>query len=432
MSEYVNLCSMATELGLSSKSVIMSICVFLGIEIHKIPRNCLQYTYAISKADSNKIYDFIKLHPDKKERTDFLRNQGRIRNFGSWENWKESMCKNYKKSMLEKYGVENSMYLSSAKEKLKQTNIKKYGAENVFASEHGKQKIKETMLKKYGVENPSHLEYTKEKDKQTCLKKYGVTHYSQTKEFQSQRYKHFCYDGVFFDSSWELAVWVYCKDHDIAIEREPCSFDYEYEGKQHTYFPDFKINGKLVEVKGEHLLKMLKNSKENVNAAKYSCMCKNNIEIWTKKEVQLYLDYVDQKYGCEIYDSAAILKDNINKYVTSSFISKAKDLFGDTYDYSEVQCSSSNDKVSILCPKHGKFVISALHHLEGQGCPKCTKPGNKSLTLEQKNTRNRHIKLAIECGMAVADAAVLFGLSSSLIKKYTKRKITEYEKGIDK
>ena len=109
---------MATELGLSSKSVIMSICVFLGIEIHKIPRNCLRYMYAISKADSNKIDDVIKLHPDKKERANFLRKQGRIRNFGSWENWKESMCKNYKKSMLEKYGVENPSHSEYMKEKL--------------------------------------------------------------------------------------------------------------------------------------------------------------------------------------------------------------------------------------------------------------------------------------------------------------------------
>ena len=116
-----------------------------------------------------------------------------------------------------------------------------------------------------------------------------------------------------------------------------------------------------------------------------------------------------------------MVKDKVNKYVTSSFITKAKDLFGCVYDYSEVKCSNSNDKVSILCPKHGKFVISALHHLEGQGCPRCTKVGNKSLTLEQKNTRNRHIKLAIECGMAVADAAVLFSLSSPLIMKYAKR-----------
>ena len=125
MSEYVNLCSIVIEFGLSSKDVIRSICVFLGIEIYKIPRNKLQYIYAISKEDSDKVRDFIKLHPDKKERANFLRNQGRIRNFGSWENWKESMCKNYKKSMLKKYGVENSMYLNSTKEKLKKNKHEK-------------------------------------------------------------------------------------------------------------------------------------------------------------------------------------------------------------------------------------------------------------------------------------------------------------------
>lgn len=54
-----------------------------------------------------------------------------------------------------------------------------------------------------------------------------------------------------FDSSWELAIWIYCKDHNISIEHNPCTFVYEYDGKQHLYLVDFRINGKLVEVKGD-------------------------------------------------------------------------------------------------------------------------------------------------------------------------------------
>ena len=56
---------------------------------------------------------------------------------------------------------------------------------------------------------------------------------------------------------------------------------------------------------------------------------------------------------------------------TEEFIKKAKLIHGDKYDYSKVEYSSWFKKVCIICPKHGEFWQMPAKHLIGQGCPKC-------------------------------------------------------------
>ena len=56
-----------------------------------------------------------------------------------------------------------------------------------------------------------------------------------------------------FDSQWELDVYTYCKDNGIEVEYTPrIKFKYESNGRRYTYHPDFRITGKLYEVKGDH------------------------------------------------------------------------------------------------------------------------------------------------------------------------------------
>ena len=63
---------------------------------------------------------------------------------------------------------------------------------------------------------------------------------------------------------------------------------------------------------------------------------------------------------------------------TDTFITKAKAVHGDRYDYAQVEYSKSSTKVTILCPDHGAFEQAANMHLSGQGCPDCG--GSKPLT----------------------------------------------------
>ena len=85
-----------------------------------------------------------------------------------------------------------------------------------------------------------------------------------------------------------------------------------------------------------------------------------------------------------------------NKKLTKEdFITKAKEIHGDKYDYSKVEYINSEKKVCIICPEHGEFWQNPSHHLEGHGCMKCSlkhKPQCKPLTSEEfiKNAKEIH------------------------------------------
>ena len=73
------------------------------------------------------------------------------------------------------------------------------------------------------------------------------------------------------------------------------------------------------------------------------------------------------------------------KKTTEEFVEEAKYIHGDRYDYSKVVYEREDDKVCIICPKHGEFWQSPHQHLSGQKCPKCANEENgkrKRLPLE--------------------------------------------------
>lgn len=66
---------------------------------------------------------------------------------------------------------------------------------------------------------------------------------------------------------------------------------------------------------------------------------------------------------------------------TEDFIAKAKQIHGDTYDYSKVNYTKSTAKVEIVCPKHGSFFQITSNHIDPKircGCPYCA--GRKLIT----------------------------------------------------
>lgn len=59
------------------------------------------------------------------------------------------------------------------------------------------------------------------------------------------------------------------------------------------------------------------------------------------------------------------------KMRTSDFIKKARSAHGDRYDYSKTEYKGNTEKVCIICSEHGEFWQQASSHLKGAGCPKC-------------------------------------------------------------
>lgn len=56
---------------------------------------------------------------------------------------------------------------------------------------------------------------------------------------------------------------------------------------------------------------------------------------------------------------------------TISFVTKAREIYGNTYDYSKVNYVHSKEKVCIICPKHGEFYVTPNNFLRGHSCPIC-------------------------------------------------------------
>ena len=64
---------------------------------------------------------------------------------------------------------------------------------------------------------------------------------------------------------------------------------------------------------------------------------------------------------------------------TQDFIQKAKKIHGDKYDYSKVVYKTIRTRVIIICPEHGEFLQMPETHLKGKGCPECEKTSGKKL-----------------------------------------------------
>lgn len=60
-----------------------------------------------------------------------------------------------------------------------------------------------------------------------------------------------------------------------------------------------------------------------------------------------------------------------NKRELNEFIAKAKELYGDKYDYSKVEYVNAHAKICVICPIHGEFWVTPSNHLQNRGCRKC-------------------------------------------------------------
>lgn len=210
------------------------------------------------------------------------------------------------KALIEKYGVDNpfksqELMTDSYKNKdynkrtvkTRQTKLEKYGDPGFCNVE----KRKQTNIKKYGTESFTQTLDFCEKRKNTMINKYGHEQMVYNRELFLKAKKKYVYNNLQFDSSWEIAYYIWLKDHNIEFEYQPdISFEYEYNGKIHKYFPDFKIGNEIIEIKSDYLYnKMLKEN--TIENAKFNCIKSNNIKILLKSDIKKYLKYITKVYG---------------------------------------------------------------------------------------------------------------------------------------
>jgi len=81
----------------------------------------------------------------------------------------------------------------------------------------------------------------------------------------------------------------------------------------------------------------------------------------------------------------------VKKLTKDDFITRAKKIHGNKYDYSKVNYNSFNKNVIITCPKHGDFLQKPSNHLDGCGCQKCA---NESRARIKSDSFENYIKKA--------------------------------------
>lgn len=207
------------------------------------------------------------------------------------------------KTCLERYGVPYTTIAPEIQEKMRQTNLEKYGGVSAFCSQQVRDKRDKTNLKKYGVKNQFERVEIQDQVKQTNLERYGVINPFQSADFKNKAWKKYIYNGIRFDSTWELALYIFAIDHDELIIREPKRFKYSVAGKTHYYTPDFLYNEELVDIKGTHLIKdgcvidPYGHLNEQELLAKNSCINKNKVKLMTYEDISFALEYVNTAYG---------------------------------------------------------------------------------------------------------------------------------------
>lgn len=130
-------------------------------------------------------------------------------------------------------------------------------------------------------------------------------HNSQDPECRKRMHTRYTYENIKFDSSYEIAFYIWHKDNGYDIQRCYDAFEYVVDGKTHRYFPDFKINDIFYEIKGEHLITddyehLIDPHKHCITAeteAKMQCIKQNKIVLVKKDKIFYYIDYVKKTYG---------------------------------------------------------------------------------------------------------------------------------------
>lgn len=212
-----------------------------------------------------------------------------------WDEWTQedvnAITEKRKVTCKEIYGVEFAQQSEEVKKHYKENSLKNWGFENPAQNEKIREKIQETNKKIYGGISPFCSPQVKEKALETM--------HNLGKSF-NVKYK---YQNQLFDSSWELAVWIWAKDNGKEIERCPVVLKYEFENNSHSYFPDFRLDGKLIEIKGNQFFdengKMINpynHSQDDLFEAKHQCGLQNEVEFWGKDKMKPILNYIEEKY----------------------------------------------------------------------------------------------------------------------------------------
>ena len=207
----------------------------------------------------------------------------------------------YKSKFIEKYGIDNPMKDPEFKENCFKSREINHGSRNWTNPE----KAIETFKANHNGMTPSEYQQTEEY-RQQCIARnqrlYGHDWLFQSETFRRmQPYgKRLFFDNTRFDSIPELALYVYCKDFGIPIVRNEEIYFTFTDSKQRVnrVYPDFIVNGQLVEVKGAHFFR-----------EDGTMFCPYRYPDWTDERYEYECELYRLKHECEVNNGVLILVD---------------------------------------------------------------------------------------------------------------------------
>lgn len=248
-----------------------------------------------------------------------------------------------RQTCLEKYGELWAIQSDDIKRKRAEKNLEMYGEENphsygsesfaadmvakygeVYPYAFGSEKFYKLMNEKYGCKTALQNADIYQQFRQTLFDKYGTYHFPTG--------KYYC-DGQHFDSRYELYYWLFNRLVGKPIIRDPfrgtLGIPYEYEGVVHSYYPDFMVEDKLIEIKGTQFFENSDPTQKMINIydrtldglfeAKHQCMISNGVIILTNKskEFKSIVKYVDNylsQYGLTVETYNTITRSMLSNY----------------------------------------------------------------------------------------------------------------------
>lgn len=82
------------------------------------------------------------------------------------------------------------------------------------------------------------------------------------------------------------------------------------------------------------------------------------------------------------------------RLTTEQFIEKAKQIYGDRFDYSKTKYLNATTKLTITCREHGDFTVLPQHHIKKDGSAKtgCSYCGKKAINRDRRFTQEQFLE----------------------------------------
>lgn len=99
-------------------------------------------------------------------------------------------------------------------------------------------------------------------------------------------------------------VYDFLTEHNIAFEYQPAiSIPYEYKNTHHTYHPDFKVDDKIIEVKGDNFFRI------NKFTGIEEMFCPYRNKDWSDEKYEWMCGLYEAKHQCMICNHVIILRE---------------------------------------------------------------------------------------------------------------------------